>query len=52
MTSQLCYVLLYVGVEKVLEILRDELDRAMALSGICSIDKIRDSAVVLPRAAL
>ncbi len=40
------------GVEKVLDILRDELDRAMALSGCDNVRKVDSSLVVLPKALL
>ena len=40
------------GVERVLEILRLELDMAMALAGIEKIDKIKGDFVVLPKSVL
>ena len=40
------------GVERVLEILRLELDMAMALAGVEKIDKIKGDFVVLPKSVL
>ena len=40
------------GVERVLEILRLELDMAMALAGIEKIDKIKRDFIVLPKSVL
>ena len=40
------------GVERVLEILRLELDMAMALAGIEKIDKIKGDFVVMPKSVL
>ena len=40
------------GVERVLEILRLELDMAMALAGIEQIDKIKGDFVALPKSVL
>ncbi len=40
------------GVEKTLDILREELDRAMALTGCTSVDKIDEDVIMAPKALL